>query len=45
MYIIFKVYTPKKLSREQKSLISKLADTNLETEETISFNKFTEEND
>ena len=45
MYIIFKVYTPKKLSREQKVLISKLADTNLETEETISFNKFTEEND
>ena len=45
MYIIFKVYTPKKLSREQKALISKLADTNLETEETISFNKFTEEND
>lgn len=45
MYIIFKVYTPKKLSREQKALISKLADTNLETEETISFNKFTKEND
>ena len=37
MYIIFKVYTPKKLSREQKSLISKLADTNLETEETRQF--------
>lgn len=45
MYIIFKVYTPKKLTREQKNLISELAETNLETEEIVSFKKFTREND
>ena len=45
MYIIFKTYTPKKLSREQKNLIEKLADTNLDTEETEAFNKFTKKND
>ena len=45
MYVIFKVYTPNKLSREQKSLISKLADTDLNTEEILDFNKFTKEND
>ena len=45
MYIIFRVYTPKKLSREQKSLIDKLSDTNLETDEIKKFNKFTKEND
>ena len=45
MYVIFKVYTPKKLTREQKVLISKLADTDLETEEIIDFNRFTKEND
>ena len=45
MYVIFKVYTPKKLTREQKVLISKLADTDLETEEIIDFNNFTKEND
>ena len=44
MYIIFKVYTPKKLSREQKQLIEKLADTDLSTEEVKKFNKFTKEN-
>ena len=45
MYVIFKVYTPKKLTREQKVLISKLADTDLKTEEIIDFNNFTKEND
>lgn len=45
MYIIFRVYTPKKLSREQKSLIDKLSDTNLDTDEIKKFNKFTKEND
>jgi DnaJ-class molecular chaperone len=45
MYIIFKTYTPKKLSRDQKNLIEKLADTNLDTEETEAFNKFTKKND
>ena len=45
MYVVFKVYTPKKLTREQKSLISKLADTDLDTNEIIEFNRFTKEND
>lgn len=44
MYIVFKVYTPKKLSREQKQLIEKLANTELETDEIKKFNKFTKEN-
>ena len=44
MYIIFKVYTPKKLSREQKQLIEKLANTDLDTDEIKKFNKFTKEN-
>ena len=45
MYIIFRVYTPKKLSREQKSLIDQLSDTNLDTDEIKKFNKFTKENE
>ncbi len=45
MYLIFKVYTPKKLSREQKDLIEQLSETSLETEEIKDFNKFTREND
>ena len=45
MFIIFKVYTPKKLTREQKILISQLADTNLLTEEINEFNEFTKENE
>ena len=45
MYVIFKVYTPKKLSREQKILIEKLNDTDLDTDEIRKFNKFTKEND
>lgn len=45
MYVVFKVYTPKRLSREQKSLIQKLAETNLETDEVKRFNKFTRDND
>ena len=45
MYLIFKVYTPKSLSREQKALIEKLSETPLETEEIKKFNKFTEKND
>lgn len=44
MYIIFKVYTPKKLSREQKQLIEKLSKTDLDTDEIKKFNKFTKEN-
>ena len=44
MYLEFKVYTPKRLSREQKSLIDKLSKTNLETDEIKRFNKFTDSN-
>ena len=45
MYVIFKVYTPKKLSREQKKLIEQLDDTDMDTDEIRKFNKFTKEND
>ena len=45
MYVIFKVYTPKKLSRDQKKLIDALSDTDLATDEINKFNKFTKEND
>lgn len=45
MYVVFKVYTPKKLSREQKSLIDKLSKTDLDTSEISKFNKFTKKND
>ena len=44
MYIVLKVVTPKKLSRDQKKLIEQLAKTNLEDSEIIKFNKFTEKN-
>ncbi len=44
MYVIFKVYTPKKLTREQKSLIEKLAKTSLDTKEIDEFNDFVEDN-
>ena len=45
MYLIFKVDLPKKLSREQKSLIDKLSKTTMETDEIKKFDKFTREND
>ena len=45
MYVVFKAYTPKRLSREQKALIQKLAETNIETDEVKRFNKFTRDND
>lgn len=45
MYVIFKVDTPKKLSREQKNLIEKLADTDLDTKEIHEFNKFVTKNE
>ena len=44
MYIIFKVYTPKRLSREQKQLIERLSNTDMDTDETLEFNKFTKKN-
>ena len=40
MYIIFKVVTPKKLSREQKTLIDKLSKTDLSDSTIDKFNKF-----
>ena len=45
MYVIFKVYTPKKLSREQKNLIEKLAKTEMDTPEVKEFNRFVKNND
>ena len=45
MYLVFKVYTPNKLTREQKDLIERLSNTELETDEIKNFNKFTKEND
>ena len=45
MYVVFKVYTPKRLSREQKQLIQKLSETNMETDEIKRFNKFTRDSD
>ena len=44
MYVVFKVYTPKKLSREQKSLIEKLNKTDLSSDEIKKFDKFTKKN-
>lgn len=40
MYIIYKVVTPAKLSREQKNLLEKLLDTNLDNSEISKFNQF-----
>lgn len=45
MYVIFKVYTPKHLSREQKALIEKLNNTDLDTDEIKRFKKFTKGNE
>lgn len=45
MYLVYKVYTPKKLSREQKNLIDQLSNTVLETDEIRKFEKFAEKND
>ena len=45
MYVIIKVITPKKLSREQKKLIDNLNKTDLEDSVIDRFNKFTKKND
>lgn len=45
MYVIFKIVTPKKLSKDQKTLIEKLAKTDMSNNEINKFNKFVEEND
>ena len=42
MYIIFKVLTPAKLSREQKGLFEKLLDTDLSNSDIKDFNRFVE---
>lgn len=44
MFVIFKVYTPKKLSREQKMLIDKLSKTDMDTPEIAEFSKFVKRN-
>lgn len=45
MYVVFKVITPKKLTRDQKKLFEMLSKTDLEDSEINKFNKFTKEND
>ena len=45
MYVIIKVITPKKLSRNQKKLIDSLNKTDLEDSVIDRFNKFTKKND
>lgn len=45
MYVVMKVITPKKLSKEQKKLISALDNTDLEDSEITAFNKFVDKNE
>ena len=45
MYVIFKVITPKKLSRDQKKLFESLAKTDLNDSYIDKFNRFTKNND
>lgn len=45
MYVIMKVITPKKLSRDQKKIIDALDKTDLEDSVINKFNKFTKNND
>lgn len=45
MYVIMKVITPKKLSKEQKKIIDSLNKTEFDVVEINKFNKFTEKND
>ncbi len=45
MYVIMKVITPKKLSKEQKKIIEALSKTNLDDSELTKFDKFTKENE
>ena len=40
MYVVYKVVTPEKLTREQKTLFEKLLDTGLNNSEIDKFNKF-----
>ncbi len=45
MYVIMRVITPQKLTRDQKKLITKLSETDMSTSEIDKFNKFTAKND
>ena len=45
MYVVYKMYTPKRLTREQKSLIEKLSKTDISTREIEEFNDFVETNE
>ena len=45
MYIVYKVAIPKKLSKDQKKLIEKLKETDLETKETKDFRNFVEDDE
>ena len=45
MYLIFKVQTPKKQSREQKKLFEEINKYAFDEKEIRDFNKFTEKND
>lgn len=45
MYLILKVITPKKLSKEQKKLLEELNKTNLNSDEINKFNKFVDKNE
>ena len=45
MYVIFKVITPKKLSRDQKKLFESLSKTDLDDSEIDRFVRFTKNND
>ena len=45
MYIVLKIVTPKKLSKEQKKLLEELNKTNLEDDNDIkTFKKYIEKN-
>ena len=44
MYVIFKVKSPKKLSRVQKDLLNKLNDTELDDNEIKIFKDFVQKN-
>ena len=45
MFVIFKVITPKKISRDEKKLIEKLNQTLSKDSEINKFDKFTKENE
>ena len=45
MYVIFKVVTPKKLSRDQKKIFESLSKTDLDDSEIDRFTRFTKNND